>query len=86
MRIIPKPRTNRDLNRRLISTSPAPNQDVMRLDNSARMNVPGRAAGNWAWRAGDAGLWARLEPEARELRAMAYAYGRLPKGARVGHT
>src|SRR5512144_2257480 len=25
-------------------------QDIMRLDNSARMNTPGKAAGNWAWR------------------------------------
>ena len=28
-------------------------QDVMRLDNKARMNTPGKAAGNWAWRVGD---------------------------------
>ena len=28
-------------------------QDVMRLDNRARMNTPGKAAGNWAWRVGD---------------------------------
>ncbi len=28
----------------------APLQDVLNLDSSARMNLPGRAAGNWAWR------------------------------------
>lgn len=27
-----------------------PMQDVLGLDGSARMNVPGRAEGNWAWR------------------------------------
>jgi len=52
-------------------------QDVMGLDNTARMNTPGVAEGNWAWRAGPAGLWQELQPEARRLRAMAEAYGRL---------
>ena len=28
----------------------------MRLDNRARMNTPGKAAGNWAWRVGDASV------------------------------
>jgi 4-alpha-glucanotransferase len=27
-----------------------PLQDVLGLDNSGRMNVPGIAAGNWGWR------------------------------------
>jgi 4-alpha-glucanotransferase len=57
----------------------------MRLDNSARMNTPGKAAGNWAWRAGGPGVWAALAPEAAALREMAHAYGRLPRGARLGH-
>jgi 4-alpha-glucanotransferase len=26
-------------------------QDILRLDETARMNIPGNAAGNWAWRA-----------------------------------
>ncbi|HBC41179.1 MAG TPA: 4-alpha-glucanotransferase [Pseudanabaena sp.] len=30
-----------------------PLQDVLGLDNSARMNVPGTATGNWCWRYGD---------------------------------
>ena len=30
-----------------------PLQDVLGLDNSARMNVPGTATGNWGWRYGD---------------------------------
>lgn len=28
----------------------APLQDVMRLNDDARMNIPGRGEGNWAWR------------------------------------
>jgi 4-alpha-glucanotransferase len=28
----------------------APLQDVLNLGNEARMNVPGRAEGNWRWR------------------------------------
>lgn len=28
----------------------APLQDVLNLGREARMNVPGRAAGNWRWR------------------------------------
>jgi 4-alpha-glucanotransferase len=29
----------------------APLQDLLKLGREARMNVPGRAAGNWSWRA-----------------------------------
>jgi 4-alpha-glucanotransferase len=28
-----------------------PLQDVLGLDSSARMNLPGREGGNWSWRA-----------------------------------
>ena len=28
----------------------APLQDVLRLGNEARMNLPGTAEGNWRWR------------------------------------
>ena len=31
----------------------APLQDVLNLGNEARMNVPGRAGGNWRWRCTD---------------------------------
>jgi 4-alpha-glucanotransferase len=49
-----------------------PMQDVLGLDNSARMNVPGESDGNWAW---------RLEamPDARSaasLRRLMTLYGR----------
>ena len=49
----------------------------MRLDNSARMNLPGQAGGNWAWRVGGPEVWERLAPEADALRALAETYGRL---------
>jgi len=56
---------------------PARRQDIMRLDNTARMNLPGTAGGNWAWRIGGADVWQRLAPEAEALRALAETYGRL---------
>ncbi|SFA52549.1 4-alpha-glucanotransferase/malto-oligosyltrehalose synthase,TIGR02401 [Pedobacter suwonensis] len=28
-----------------------PMQDILQLDETARMNIPGKASGNWAWRA-----------------------------------
>jgi 4-alpha-glucanotransferase len=37
----------------------APLQDLLNLGNAARMNVPGRAAGNWRWRATEDMLHAR---------------------------
>jgi len=55
----------------------------MRLDNSARMNTPGKAAGNWAWRVGGAGIWQQLQTEAADLKRLAYVYDRLPKGVEV---
>ncbi|KAG2499911.1 hypothetical protein HYH03_002199 [Edaphochlamys debaryana] len=54
-------------------------QDVMRLDNSARMNTPGVAAGNWRWRMGDGGVWERLKREGGDLRKLAEETNRLPK-------
>lgn len=60
-------------------------QDIMRLDNSARMNTPGKAAGNWAWRVGSVNIWQQLEQEAAELKRLAYVYDRLPKGVEVDY-
>ena len=57
----------------------------MRLDNSARMNTPGKAAGNWAWRVGGSDVWSQLEPEATELKRLSYVYDRLPKGAKYDY-
>jgi 4-alpha-glucanotransferase len=50
-------------------------QDVLGLGSEARMNVPGRAMGNWSWRLKPA----QLTPEhARRLRAATAQAGRLP--------
>jgi 4-alpha-glucanotransferase len=51
-----------------------PVQDVLDLGNDARMNVPGKARGNWAWRLEDlTGLRRRM----RFLREFTELYGRL---------
>lgn len=52
------------------------------MDNSARMNTPGKAAGNWAWRVGGSDIWQKLQKEAEELKRLAYVYDRLPKGTK----
>lgn len=55
-----------------------PAQDLLDLGGEARMNVPGRARGNWAWRAPEGGL--RLEGAGRalaeRLRSACELYGR----------
>ena len=64
----------RAASRSVAGTAVAPLQDVLSLGSEARMNVPGRADGNWGWQmaadALDPGLAARL----RELTVL---YGRL---------
>ncbi|PSC73026.1 4-alpha-glucanotransferase chloroplastic amyloplastic [Micractinium conductrix] len=55
-------------------------QDIMRLDDTARMNVPGRAAGNWAWRVGESDVWEQLREEQAQLRQWVDEYDRLPPG------
>ena len=58
-----------------------PLQDVLRLDNRARMNLPGTAtSANWTWRASE-GVFKRAAKEASDLRALCSLYGRLPPGA-----
>src|SRR3990172_2156274 len=57
-----------------------PLQDVLDLGSEARMNFPGRPAGNWKWRF----TWGMLGDEHRDrLREMAELYGREPKKANV---
>lgn len=51
-------------------------QDVMALDNEARMNTPGKAVGNWAWRMGDASVWTTLKASAARLYSMNKLYDR----------
>jgi 4-alpha-glucanotransferase len=53
----------------------APMQDLLGLGTGARMNFPGRAAGNWAWRL-EAG--AANEALAARLRELTGLYARLP--------
>ena len=45
----------------------APMQDLLRLDNRARMNYPGREGGNWAWRMTADALNDDLRQALREL-------------------
>ena len=50
-----------------------PLQDLMLLDNDARMNTPGTAKGNWAWQADAVDMDAALET-ARKLVALHQAH------------
>lgn len=53
----------------------APMQDFLNLDNSARMNYPGRPDGNWTWRMPGDALSEALRKRVRELN---YLYLRGP--------
>ena len=55
----------------------APVQDVLNLGNEARMNVPGRAEGNWRWRCTEDVLSERAFERLRDLTNMS---GRLQGG------
>ncbi len=48
----------------------APMQDLLGLGNEARMNYPGRAAGNWAWRMSSDAITASLSARLRELNTL----------------
>ncbi|MGE0598244.1 MAG: 4-alpha-glucanotransferase [Dehalococcoidia bacterium] len=57
------------------NTAIIPMQDVLELDSEARMNVPGRAEGNWRWRF----TWDQLEPDRTAwLANLAEESGRAP--------
>ncbi|MDP9036646.1 MAG: 4-alpha-glucanotransferase [Myxococcota bacterium] len=58
-----------------------PMQDVLGLDNRARMNHPGKPEGNWAWRLAAEDLTADL---AEHLRQLATTYGRASPLAGAG--
>ena len=53
-----------------------PLQDVLGLGSEARMNLPGRGAGNWLWRYAEADL---KDEDAARLRELADLFGRLPR-------
>jgi 4-alpha-glucanotransferase len=59
----------------------APLQDVMRLDDDARMNTPGLPMGNWAWRYAPHQLH---EGMADGLRELTETYGRARETSRPG--
>lgn len=59
-------------------------QDVLALDNEARMNTPGKAVGNWAWRMGDATIWPMLKSSALRLYHMNKLYDRYVDGVSWG--
>ena len=52
-------------------------QDVMALGNEGRMNTPGIADGNWAWRVGAPGFFEGARGEAKRLAALAERYQRI---------
>ncbi len=54
-------------------TAIVPVQDLLALDSGARMNQPGRAEGNWAWRLRDGQLGTA---EQERLAELAETYGR----------
>lgn len=56
-----------------------PVQDLLGLGSSARMNVPGTAHGNWAWRLTRGELGSAL---AERMGALSETYERLPQGRR----
>jgi 4-alpha-glucanotransferase len=51
-------------------------QDLLKLDNSARINVPSTVGNNWKWRLTKK-QYGSIEEE--KLKQMAYLYGRAPK-------
>ncbi len=61
----------------------APLQDVLGLGSKARTNTPGRAEGNWAWRARE---YAFDPARAERLRRLAEETGRLPAAASAGRS
>ncbi len=48
----------------------APLQDLLRLDTTARMNVPGEPAGNWSWRMADDRVPDHVIESMRDLNAQ----------------
>jgi 4-alpha-glucanotransferase len=64
-------------------TAIVPLQDVLGLGSAARMNLPGRASGNWRWRFAEGALTDEIRDR---LRRLAELYGRIPKAAIASET
>jgi 4-alpha-glucanotransferase len=58
-------------------TAIIPMQDLLGLDNNARMNIPATQAGNWGWRVGEADVFQTLTKEQKRLRKLLCRYNRL---------
>lgn len=65
----------RQVMRSVADIAVAPLQDVLGFGSEARMNVPGRASGNWRWRYRSGALTSEL---ADRLKGFARMYGRCP--------
>jgi 4-alpha-glucanotransferase len=52
-------------------------QDVLGLGDEARMNTPGVADGNWAWRVGPPGIFSTYGPQAKRLSSLAICFDRV---------
>jgi 4-alpha-glucanotransferase len=53
-------------------------QDLLGLDGSQRMNLPGTTEGNWRWRFD----WSQVEPDlADRVRGLVEMYGRKVAGS-----
>jgi 4-alpha-glucanotransferase len=48
----------------------APMQDLLNLDNAARMNYPGNPSGNWSWRMKEDDLNGFLSSRLREFNML----------------
>ncbi|MBA3533548.1 MAG: 4-alpha-glucanotransferase [Ardenticatenales bacterium] len=73
LRIVPQ--LVRQAMRSIAAVSIFPMQDILNLGSDARMNTPGAAGGNWAWRFQHQQLTGHLS---RWLYEMTKLYGRLP--------
>jgi 4-alpha-glucanotransferase len=71
----------RSLQASVANTTVVPLQDLLGLDSSARMNVPGTPSGNWRFRAPASAFAPAL---AERLVSLADAYERIPEGLRTG--
>jgi 4-alpha-glucanotransferase len=60
------------------AVSIAPLQDLLNLGREARMNVPGRAEGNWSWRCTEDMLSDRAFGWLRDLTKHSHRSGGLP--------
>jgi 4-alpha-glucanotransferase len=58
------------------NTAVIPLQDLLSLDNSARMNFPGKVGGYWRWRYRQGVLTDGL---AHRMKELGFLYGRLPE-------